>query len=136
MTDFNVPIIGELERFDVNGNGLSQAQVNRFRDTFQKLIKNVNTLAAGVSVAFRLFAGEKPKPGVGNKLPGLVQGLTFTSTDPVEVAHGLGRYPNGYLILRKYPGGDVFDASPQEWNPTTAFLQTDSPGLTVTVLFF
>lgn len=136
MTNFTVPQLGEIERIEISDGKITQAQSNRIRDTIVKLTRNVNTLAAGVSTAFRVFAGEKPKPGTGTKLPGLVAGIAFPTTAPVEIAHGLGRYPNGYIVIRKYPGGDIFDASPQEWNPTTAFLQTDSPGLTATVLFF
>ena len=126
--------VGEPPIISVGNDGrLSQAQVNQLRSKIVELVRTVNALASLVSIGVRLLSGYRVQPGT--KLPGLVV-HTFATGAPEEVSHGLGRYPIGYLVLRRYPIGQVADASPEDWNPLTAWLQTDVAGLTVTVLFF
>lgn len=127
--------VGEPPIISVGNDGrLSQAQVNQLRSKIVELVRTVNALASLVSIGVRLLSGYRVQPGT--KLPGLVVHTFVGSSGPEEVSHGLGRYPIGYLVIRRYPNGNVGDGAPEEWNPLTAWLQTDVAGLTVTVLFF
>lgn len=127
-------IVGEPTSINVGSTGLTQAQVSSIRSKLVEVVRATNSVGALVSVAMRVFAGERVQPG--RKLPGLVVHTFAEAGVAEEVSHGLNRYPIGYLVLRRYPVGAIGDGAPENWNPLTASLQTDTAGLTCTVLFF
>lgn len=127
-------IVGELSAIQLEKHGITQQQVNVIRNKIVEVIRTGNEVAKLVSVAMRVFAGERVAPG--KKLPGLVTHVFENSSAAEQLSHGLGRQPIGYLVLRRYPLGQVADAALEDWNPLTAFLQSDTAGLRVTVLFF
>ena len=112
----------------------SQDKVEMVRRKLNELAGNLNTLLSiGNSICLRVLSGELRATPARSPL----KVHTFTGASVAEeVAHGLGFVPAGYLIVRSYPIGSVGDADLASWNTKTVFLQTDTPGLTVTLLFF
>lgn len=127
--------VSQIAQILLGASGWTQQQVETLRNKINELATAVNdSYHASVSTAMKVLSGE-----LGNA-PSLPQGMTrFTFTaaaTPYEVSHGLDRVPTGYLVIRSYPAGNVADASLDQWNAKTAWLQSDSAGLTVTLLFF
>jgi hypothetical protein len=64
--------------------------------------------------------------------------VTFTDTQPLKIAHGLGRTPSGVVItgmdraaILFYPNKTTFP-----WTDTQIFLQSDTASLVADILIF
>ena len=113
----------------------NQDKVETIRRKLIELARGLNRFVwLTTSTAIRVLSGE-----LGNS-PQLPQGMTLytfaAAAGGEEVAHGLDRVPTGYLVIRRYPMGQVADANLSDWNSRTVWLQTDQAGLQVTLLFF
>lgn len=113
----------------------TQDKVDLFRARINEIIAAVNeTYYPSNSQAVKVLSGAVT---IGPTPPKATSKHTFAAaSSPEEIAHGLTRVPTGYLVIRCYPIGKVADASLDQWNAKTVFLQADTPGLTVTLLFF
>lgn len=113
----------------------TQGKVEALRLKLIELAHGLNQLVSvTTSTASRVISGEL---GNSPKLPQGMTAYTFAGASVAEeVPHGLGRVPTGYLVIRRYPLGQVADANLASWNSRTVWLQTDKAGLSVTLLFF
>lgn len=127
--------IGELPKIPVDRGQVREDQVELIRAKVNQLVAGVNRTASLLtSTAIKAISGEQRATPTSPR--GRTQYTFLASSTPEEVAHGLGRVPDGYIIIRRYPLGTVADAALADWNTRTAWLQTDTPGLTVTILWF
>lgn len=126
--------ISEMAKILVDAGVWRQEQVESLRAKVNEAIQVLNRVVSRTdSLAVRVLAGEVKNAPV---TPQGMTTYTFAGVGAEEVPHGLGRVPAGYLVIRRYPIGQVADASLADWNARTAWLQTDTPGLTITVLWF
>lgn len=71
---------------------------------------------------------------IGDQYPGNVQSVTFTGAGvEVQVLHGLGRVPDGYLVLSRSASVIIYDGASANTD-SIGFLRASGAG-TATVLF-
>lgn len=71
---------------------------------------------------------------VGDQFPGNVQSITFTGAGvEVQVNHGLGRIPDGYLVLSRSASVTIYDGATTNTD-AVGYLRA-SGAATATILF-
>jgi hypothetical protein len=64
----------------------------------------------------------------------VVEVLCAVAGDPAAIAHGLGRVPDGYLVLRSI-GGHVSDAQITAWTSELAWVVADTNNTRARLMF-
>ncbi len=127
--------IGELSKIAVDKGAIRDDQVEMIRTKINQVVAGVNrTGFLAESTAIRAISGEER--GAPTSPRGRTRHTFTNASTAEEIPHGLGKVPDGYIVVRRYPLGTVADAALADWNQKTAWLQTDTAGLTVTILWF
>ena len=74
---------------------------------------------------------------LAGKLGGIYQVLTTSATPDAEntIAHGLGRTPIGYVVVKSDKAGDVYTGT-TGWGTTNIYLKATVASMAVTILIF
>lgn len=87
------------------------------------------------TVAGRLSFGTFIDGGHTGNFDGQFREFTSTTRD-MEVPHGLGRVPTGWLPIDQNAGGHLFRDVTKGWTEEVAYLSSDAVGVTFRVIFF